>query len=784
MSKKNKKDKLDNILEILTKIYTENLITEQINDSVYPRYCAGYQELGNDYFLNPTKSEFNKIPKENGKLTYCKYKTLQGPIFISTEASKFELVNKKGSEYFKGNDKFVERLKEKYKDLKMSDETAKTLLDKNADNLLKMGSINAFTDENNVQYTISIGYYFAESGLDKPVVYFNSLSEDKFYESPDFSSSDTKTDYTFGELYKSWKNEEEQFKSLVTNENDQGWAKFVDQYGNPKEGVDPNSEEFFLATLAYNQVLTTFKEKNDTLKGQLIDQAVAVLPKYQYVMNNKVYNEPPSGWNLCGYYEQWNDVYFLNASDKLIEEPNTKQNVEIQRNTIADEICRSYLEKNKKDVRYLSIKSPTEIKNDFNSLITSENLPVRISSVQSNDSLINNEILTRLFSENAIKFALENCTDTSRYFLKEVAEGRYVDKTTGRIVGFYYLDNNGTPQLQRYTPNKSVDEKLEGIPCESATYDEYGFAINTLVSIVAGFIYPPLLAENSWRLFTALLLESVVNAYNLQESLKAPNNETRIQMDVAFLILPFLAETSVFKNILQRTSFTTTAQQGHASLLSRIAQLPKNNGKYEASVLKNFVESLTDAEKAFLQQIDDPKFKSLMSEMTKEMKRTLKSRTLVGGLRQQLPLVSYLLVYGIPGAAGGIVQYRDAMNRTLGNSMTEQQKEFIDILLTGLNERARKELSEKNELEIKKIVEKSVPTETEVAEEVLDKVTKAFCETFKNTDVRLETCNNLTLWDAAWKCICTSATGCPCINPKTKEITETPYIEDNVEKNQ
>jgi hypothetical protein len=224
-------------------------------------------------------------------------------------------------------------------------------------------------------------------------------------------------------------------------------------------------------------------------------------------------------------------------------EPNTKIKVYIQGKTkdeVFDELIVLYEEKNKKETI---------------------------------DKAYSNELINKLFTKEAIDYALQNCDEEAVVsFFEEIMNGTKKNKN-GRIVGKYYRNSKGQSFMAKWDSTK--------IPCESAFWNEYGLYIQLGGMVAIAILSGGLGLGPSATIFLELAADTALNLYSLKKSVDAQDNDA-IKMDLAYVFLPLLMASGPVKEALKSAKF---GDEVIKSVESKLKSLPTNSTKTQATVL-------------------------------------------------------------------------------------------------------------------------------------------------------------------------------------------------------
>lgn len=491
------------------------------------------------------------------------------------------------------------------------------------------------------------------------------------------------------DLFDAWNKQEESDIKFIEN----GWTNYLDAYGEPledKEG-DRNIGKAKKAFAIYQK--NQDEEKNSTL-SKLKDQLLFELPKFTYVElgTNKKFDKAPDNWNT----QQFGGFYDSNPPAFLFE-PISETTVLTAINN--DELTND----NSFNSEYKKYRSPKDIENQFYKANENKDFK-KFGIIQSSKSeLENNPILEELFGRDNIRNAMANCPGgEAEMFLRDVVRGIILDDAK-KVVGRKYP---GMSDRVRYKPLPG--SKYGGIPCQSMAYYRYGILSQVLVGVLTMVLVP----VGGWVTYLALATEAVVNLWAAKEDMER-QDANAVALDVAFLFIPFILESQSFKRGLQFIQMPN-ADAVYNGLLSKIRNVPKVNGKYDAIELKNLFLSLTDDEKKFLAYVKDSNNKELADflklagkEAEKKMIELSKKTILkpLSYFRRNLKNIVTMSIIGVPLTLFFSKQLIETFEKGLRRPLSQDEKEFLSVLSTFYSEDQQKKFEQQTAETMEKILE-------------------------------------------------------------------------------
>lgn len=277
-----------------------------------------------------------------------------------------------------------------------------------------------------------------------------------------------------------------------------------------------------------------------------------------------------------------------------------------------------------------------------------------------------------------IKYFTYDCIG-SRDTLNKIAKGNWF--YNGQRVGEYYADNKG------YTKYK--------IPCTNKTWDKYGMVIQ-----LGGMM---LVAAATWGLgagpavafWVNLLTDSALNLVSLKYSIEE-QDPSKIKMDIAFLLLPFLFEAGPIKKLFESMGKVTINQDALNSVISKFASLGNNFTPQQVEAL---VKSMSSDEKFVVNVMMDgtnPQVQRYVSQISDGLKASVKSgakRKIV--LKSLKPAVFTLAVYLTPvavylGKKLGLI--KEKWKIATGTEIDEKSLKIIAAFVSNLSETDEKKV--------------------------------------------------------------------------------------------
>lgn len=688
---KNTEQKLINkISKILESYKSKGLLLEQVNTS----HCGGQ-----NFLSKITDEEYDRIPKDsNGQIQYCKYKTPGGDIFI------------------KANAKFV---------------PSKGINDTKITSWLNNNNVTNPTDVQ--KYKNDIGLFFTPGSLGGFVVdgkaYNATLVWDKstppkisyftyedkngdYYYGPTFAkkvkaaSTDNVLSNLFTE-YSNWKNDKKYWDESLENKE---FLKVLDDDGEVKEGVNLSDEEIRRAKEQFKVYKIKESQSRNELINKLTESTLEQLPEFKYVKflkDGKVQElqSPP---------KEFTDEYggkYVSEPPYSITEAETEKTF-LVKNPEIDESNKYGIE----NWEYKQYYSPIQLKQQIISSFDNTNIESQIYENIVKDELYTNPILLRLFTPEDIQQSLKECATNNSYdFLVRVIQGQVLGQN-GNPVGYHFM-KNGQRVLEKYVPPFGPGE-YGGIPCEDATWNKYGLPIQMLLGLVAGILYP----VGGWVFYAALLTDVLVNAYSLTKSMKA-QDEGRAKLDIAYMLLPFLVETSAFKSLLNTAKFGSEYKVIAEQLTKSLEGLKMADGTYDLVQLKTFIDNLSPEESRLLKHLGKKEFQNALRAGGREINALIKPKAKMSYFRRTLDTSSSIFFYGLPSGVHILDGYLNKIEETLGESLTEQQYKFFQFILSHMSQQDRDKMYRMRKEQLMEFERKA------------DELSQKYAEQFKQVEI-------------------------------------------------
>ena len=676
--------------KLLESYDSKKLLLEQVDTT----HCGGQK-----FLLPISDEEYNRIPKGNdGRILFCKYKTPMGPMFI-----------KSNSKFFTSKAKTDADFEEHFKKNNITNQSQKDKVKQDTNLYIPEGILSGFND--GTKYSLNLNWTW--DGSELPTVYSLGYvdSNGKPYEGPTFSKkiksvSPADVITNLFTAYKNWEKDREYWEDALEKKE---FLKILDDNGNVREDVNLSSEEIRKAKEQF-EVFNKIQQKNASqYSEELTDRTLAQLPEFNYVRilpDGKVekLSNPPQEWS-----SEYGGTYM---SDPPLEitEAETGNKFSVKRPGY--DKSRMY----ETNFKYKEYYSPFELKNQIITYLQDINVDSAVSENILKDELYKNEILTRLFKPEQIKAALNDCATQASYnFLISIIQGDLVGRH-GYPVGRYFM-KDGVKTLEDYVPKYNVNPEYGDIPCEDAFWHEYGLGIQMLLGLAAGVLYP----VGGFAFWAALFVDVVVNAYSLTKSMSAQDPK-RAQLDIAYIVLPFLLETQAFKGLINSVKFGSKYKVIAESLTQKIKSLPKINGKYDLVQLKQFFDDLPPEEARLLKYLGKPEFKEVMETAGREIKDTLKQnkpKFKMSKFRRTLDTSSSIFFYGLPAGVHIFDIYLSRIEKTLGTSLTEQQTNFFNFILSHISEKDREKMANLAQKDLMEFLAKADEMAQERSEEII-----------------------------------------------------------------
>jgi hypothetical protein len=322
-------------------------------------------------------------------------------------------------------------------------------------------------------------------------------------------------------------------------------------------------------------------------------------------------------------------------------EPNTKIKVYIQGKTkdeVFDELIVLYEEKNKKETI---------------------------------DKAYSNELINKLFTKEAIDYALQNCDEEAVVsFFEEIMNGTKKNKN-GRIVGKYYRNSKGQSFMAKWDSTK--------IPCESAFWNEYGLYIQLGGMVAIAILSGGLGLGPSATIFLELAADTALNLYSLKKSVDAQDNDA-IKMDLAYVFLPLLMASGPVRAALKSAKFGDEVIE---SVELQLKSLPPNATKTQVDDL---LKNMTPQEQRVIKELGTEEYRDVVQKASKDVvdgiKKTAKAPI---GRKISNPLIN-ILVYGTPAVTFLVKKINDIFSQKIGKNINEEEQKLWELALSYFDE--------------------------------------------------------------------------------------------------
>jgi hypothetical protein len=270
-----------------------------------------------------------------------------------------------------------------------------------------------------------------------------------------------------------------------------------------------------------------------------------------------------------------------------------------------------------------------------------------------------------------IKYFTYDCIG-SRDILNKIAKGNWF--YNGQRVGEYYADNKG------YTKYK--------IPCTNKTFDKYGTIIQ-----LGGMM---LVAAATWGLgagpaiafWVNILADSALNAVSLKYSIEE-QDPSKIKMDIAFLLLPFLFEAGPVAKFFQSMGKVNINQEALNSVISKFTSLGNNFTPQQVDAL---VKSMSSDEKFIVNIMMDganPQVQRYVNQISDVLKTSVKSSAATKVILKSLkPVAFQLVIYLVPAATYfgkkmGLI--KEKWKLTTGKEINEKELKILQLFYSSLS---------------------------------------------------------------------------------------------------
>jgi hypothetical protein len=294
------------------------------------------------------------------------------------------------------------------------------------------------------------------------------------------------------------------------------------------------------------------------------------------------------------------------------------------------------------------------------------------------DKAYSNELINKLFTKEAIDYALQNCDEEAVVsFFEEIMNGTKKNKN-GRIVGKYYRNSKGQSFMAKWDSTK--------IPCESAFWNEYGLYIQLGGMVAISILSGGLGLGPSATIFLELAADTALNLYSLSKSVEAQDDDA-IKMDLAYVFLPLLMASGPVKAALKSAKFGDEVIE---SVESQLKSLPPNATKTQVDDL---LKNMTPQEQRVIKELGSEEYKDVVQRASKDVVDGIKKTADAPKIRKlSNPLVN-ILVYGAPAGAFFVKKISDSFKQKTGKSLTQKENELWGKALSFLDEESQSDLT-------------------------------------------------------------------------------------------
>jgi hypothetical protein len=287
--------------------------------------------------------------------------------------------------------------------------------------------------------------------------------------------------------------------------------------------------------------------------------------------------------------------------------------------------------------------------------------------------LLNNDLLVKIFGKDRIKAEIENddCDYESKMtFFKEVLEktGTYRDEK-GNKIGTYVIEN-GVSRFIEWPANKPI-------PCVDKFWMDNGWWIQLggmlLVSVITPQFGLPRLAAT----LIELAADTALNVYSLKKNSEAQDKDA-MMLDTAFIILPFLLQTTTVKNILKKAKFGDNVI---SSVENKLRSLPQGAS---TSDVKTVIQNMTPEEQRLIREIGKQDYSSELSKVGQDVIDNLTKGASASIARKVSEPLITLFIYGLPASGYAFKQYQKikATLEKQGISLTESEEKVWQVALS------------------------------------------------------------------------------------------------------
>jgi hypothetical protein len=287
-----------------------------------------------------------------------------------------------------------------------------------------------------------------------------------------------------------------------------------------------------------------------------------------------------------------------------------------------------------------------------------------------------------------IKYFTYDCIG-SKDILNSIAKGNWF--YNGKRVGEYYANEGG------YTKYK--------IPCTNKIWDKYGMAIQLGGMMLVAAATWGLGAGPALAFWVNMLADSALNAVSLKYSIEE-QDPSKIKMDIAFLLLPFLFEAGPVKKLFESMGKVTINQEALNSVISKFAALGNN---FTPQQVESLVKSMSSDEKFIVNTMMDstnPQVQKYVSQISDGLKASVKSSASTKAVLKSLkPVAFQLAIFAVPvatyfGKKLGLI--KEKWKLATGKEINEKELKILELFYSSLSTedslKVDKVLSEKPQL--------------------------------------------------------------------------------------
>ena len=471
-------------------------------------------------------------------------------------------------------------------------------------------------------------------------------------------------------LYNEWKNTEEGTENFIES----GWKEFYDKDGK-YIGDESNRARVTWAKGIHDKRAQS--ENNEKIQDAIND-ALSTLPKFKYVElgTDKEFSEEPTDYSPSKY-----GGYYESIPPQIVYEPISETRVSLTPTT------QELTQNDEFNSKYKVYRSPADISKALSEQLSRSEFGANYEKYTV-EQLKTNPYLLRLFKSEQIEAALTECAGDATYpFLMSIIQGQLLDDK-GRVVGRKDVGGNVVP----YVPPTGLNTEYGGIPCESEW--EWRYAVPA--QLVAGIVVSIMAPYGGWMMWASLLAEATINAAVLIGSMDS-QDPALVKMNTAYLILPFLMETTPFRNLMNSTQFGKEYKKIAQEMIDKFESF-KVGGKMDMEKLLTYIDGLPETYKKLLFHLQDKKFqsalKTAMSDSYKLLTTLSKSYKGIklSWMLKHLPTSVSILVYGMPAGLYFISKYVDAVGQKLGRTLSENERKYWSAIFSHYSEDERQKI--------------------------------------------------------------------------------------------